>query len=127
MKIRKYTKFFENQKSAMKLDEREGNRWERSNLGNEYMPSIHMDFDPTSHTQRRFTVIYYKPVYSKTQTLSEGDLYGRDKKDAITKFKKMFSDNFPTQRLIIKSVTLKIDRGDNLKLFTFKYYTKKKK
>jgi hypothetical protein len=127
MQLRKYTKVFKNRKSAKKLEDAMQEYAFRKEFPEDKYPRLDITFD---HNDRkrigRFTVTYYKGTYISKINYRQDDIYGKNAKDAIAKFKKAIKEGIAGYTPIVKGAKLKSDSG-GMKLYTITHYLKKNK
>lgn len=127
MQLRKYTKVFKSKKSAKKLEDRMQDYAYRNNFPDEKYPNIDLTFDHTDRKRfARYTVTYYKGTYISKITYRHDELYGKNAKDAIAKFKKAIKEGIPGYTPIVKGAKFKSEHS-GMKLYTITHYLKKSK
>lgn len=127
MQLRKYTQVFKNRKSARKLEDAMQEYAFRNNFPEDKYPKLDITFDHTDRKRiARFTIIYYKNKYASTVKYSQDDIYGKNAKDAVTKFKKVIREGIAGYTAIVKDVKFKSEIG-GMKLYTITHHLKKNK
>ena len=91
------------------------------------MPKIeHIDYRDSGKLKFKYTVTYYKGAYISKIQYRQDDIYGKNAKDAITKFKKVMKEGIAGYTPIVKGAKFKSERS-GMKLYTITHYLKKNK